>query len=155
MPSKKKNHIHKLGEKSRSAAIMCTDYRFWPSTIKYIKETFDPAMMDLETVLGGPEKLAGKTEASHVAMNELAISDIFHQLQEVFLVMHQDCEVYNGGSLSFGSPEDEEKQARTELQTAGAKINKKFPDLKIIKLYAYFEGDEIKFKEIKIAGKIK
>ncbi len=145
---KPKGGVHKLGAKSRAALIMCVDYRFWPSTIKHIKQTYNPAMMDLETTLGGPEKLAENSAGTHVALNELAISELFHQLEEVFLVMHQDCEVYDGGSLSFDSPEAEEAQVRKDMATATEKIKTKFPGLKIIKLYAYFEGDDVKFKQI-------
>lgn len=103
--------------------------------------------MDLETVLGGPEKLATDSPASHVALNELAISDVFHQLNEVFLVMHQDCEVYDGGSLNFESPEAEEEQVKKDLIAAADKIKEKFPELKVIKIFAYFDGDVTKFKE--------
>ena len=144
----KKNQIQKLGSQSRSALIMCSDYRFWPATIKYIKETYNPAMMDLETNFGGPEKLAVGTNASHVALNELAISDIFHQLDEVFLVIHQDCEVYEGGSVSFESPEAEEADVRKDLQVAADKILQHHPKLKVIRLFAYFDVEDVKFKEL-------
>lgn len=144
---KKKNHVHKLGKEARSALISCSDYRFWPAAIKFIKEQYNPVMMDLETHFGGPEKLAIGSESSHVLLNEVAMSGIFHQINEVFLVSHQDCDAY-GGSIAFESPEVEEELIRKDLVKGAEVIAQKYPKVKIIKLFAYFDGDDVKLKEV-------
>ena len=120
----------------RSAVLSCIDFRFQEAINKFILEHNLNGNTDRIGLAGGVKKLGEMFE-------ELSISEDLHQVDDMYLINHQDCGAY--GPAVAQDQQQELKTHTRDLLTAKKLINEKYPQVNV---YTYFLTLEKEFIEI-------
>jgi carbonic anhydrase len=138
-----KNH------KCKYLALICLDWRLHPQSELYFKTKFKN--FDLCSLAGSVKNLNNK-KLSYFLMNQIKISLNLHKIEGIILTIHKDCGAY-GGSKVFKDEEEEYLHHLKELKKASLIIKRKFPKLKIKKIFINLKEQkgnwQCFFKEIK------
>lgn len=126
--------------------IRCMDFRFQAVMDEWAKDNGLDKNYDL-VVLAGAQKSILDEDTAATALKQVELSNKLHESNTVILMAHQDCGAY-GGSKAFGGWEEERQRYIDDMTLAGAKINEKFPNLKIRKLILTFDDKIISFEEV-------
>ncbi|MFA6421976.1 MAG: carbonic anhydrase [Candidatus Buchananbacteria bacterium] len=134
--------------KKVSIAVLCMDYRFWPDTLPLLEEKYGE--FDLIEIAGGSKSLVLPLEPEDriTLLENISISIKLHHAERIILTNHIDCGAY-GGSTKFKTHDKELAFHKEELEKAEMVIEKKFPELEVVKLIIYKnDKDEIKLIEV-------
>ena len=111
--------------------VACIDFRFQ----KYIKDWLEKNFQNKTYDYVG---FAGSTKNLETIMGKLDISVRLHQIKEVVLIHHEECEAYGAESTHDRHAED--------LKKAKQIISTKYPDIQVSLFYIHLDGE---FEEIK------
>ena len=111
--------------------VACIDFRFQ----KYIKDWLEKNFQNKTYDYVG---FAGSTKNLETIMGQLDISVRLHQIKEVVLIHHEECEAYGAESTHDRHAED--------LKKAKQIISTKYPDIQVSLFYIHLDGE---FEEIK------
>lgn len=131
-----------------SIAVLCMDYRFWPNTLPLLEEKYGE--FDLVEIAGGSKSLVSPLEPEDkvTLLENISISIKLHHAERIILTNHIDCGAY-GGSVKFKTHDKELVFHKAELGKAEKLIEKKFPELEVVKLIIYKnDKEEIKLIEV-------
>lgn len=117
----------------------CIDPRFLAAQFRYWTDRYGEGKFEMPSHAGGAKQFAETAEEGHYGLFDLAIALDKHHAQEIVLVTHEDCAAY-GGSKKFGGATEETQFHREQLAKAEQTIRKKFPDIKIVKIFYTFDG---------------
>lgn len=129
--------------------LLCIDFRFWQTTLEFVKNKLKIKSFDILALAGGAKSLASPTKKIYqqTVLGNIKISVDLHQIQKIILVNHQDCGAY-GGSQRFKSLKEEITFRQKELQKAKKFLSKIYPKLKVIKIFVFKIGINFRFKII-------
>lgn len=108
----------------QAVVVSCMDFRLR----KYLR------IWTTKTILGGFDRvaLAGGVKNLPFVLDQVELSHKLHQIEEVYLINHEDCGAY-GEEGNF-------KKHKKDLIYAKRTIKEKFPKLKIVPLYLKMNG---------------
>ncbi|MBI3638510.1 hypothetical protein HY227_02095 [Candidatus Wolfebacteria bacterium] len=126
--------------------IHCIDFRFGNGVHDFIKNDMGLNCFDIVSLAGGAKNLASPAEdfLLETVLENTEISQRLHHIKKIILVNHMDCGAY-GGSAKFENLEAETEFHKSELEKAAKVILEKFPNMEIVKIFAYYEEDKGKF----------
>jgi carbonic anhydrase len=126
--------------------IHCIDFRFWQALHENIKKELKIENFDIISLAGGAKNLSSPFERHMLdtILKNAEISGRLHHIKKVILVNHMDCGAY-GGSAKFENLEAEIEFHKSELEKAAVVISEKFPNIEIVKMFAYYQEGEEKF----------
>ena len=105
--------------------VSCIDFRFQ----KYIRTWLEDTMKNKTFDYVG---YAGSVKDLDTIMGQLEISKRLHNINEVYLINHEDCGAYR----ELGTPE----KHREDLLKAKTAILEKYPDLMVNLYYLHLDG---------------
>ena len=125
----------------KALVLHCIDFRLGQPIKKYLEGQNLLGDADIVAVAGAAKNLvspASQAESDFV-MKQIEISRRLHHIQEIILINHTDCGAYGGNDELVAS----------DLPESAAKINEKFPDLKIKMVLAKIDSqNNINFENI-------
>jgi len=124
----------------------CIDFRFWEALFSFVRQRFGIDRFDPLILAGGAKNLASPALSAmpEVTFFNIDVSHRLHHIKHVVVTNHIDCGAY-GGSAKFAGKEEEIAFHKQELEKAARLIAEKYPDLKIIKVFASRRGEEPEF----------
>jgi carbonic anhydrase len=144
--------LYKENHKAQACALFCMDFRFKNATLEYLKREQDLVDLDIVVLAGASKNIVNpKIPADQkVALQQLELSCNLHHIDKIVIIDHADCGAY-GGAKAFGNNLAKEEEAhKKNLREAKKILSKKFPNQKIILIYANLKNQsEIVFEEIK------
>jgi hypothetical protein len=129
-----------------AALLTCVDFRFWREAVDFAESELRIKDFDFPS-LPGAAKAINECRDNDVSSQCISVPCNLHNAEKIIIVNHADCGAY-GGAIKFnGDIEAEQKFHENELQKAKEKILAKYPDKKIILIYAKLvdDGDNIEF----------
>lgn len=140
--------MENIFEKHSCDALMvhCIDFRFWEGLHKFAKENLKLSCFDIVSLAGGAKNFSSPSEnfLCEAAILNGEISKKLHHIKKIVLVNHMDCGAY-GGSAKFENLKTETEFHKSELEKAAAVMSEKFPNMEVVKIFAYYEEGEEKF----------
>ncbi len=121
--------------------IACLDFRFIRPIQDWLKELGLRENHDFLTVAGASKQIAqpDKEAYQEFILKQIDISVNLHQINQLFLINHEDCGAY-GGQAAFKSAAAEKQKHVEDLNAAEQYLRAKYPHLQIVKVYAYLNG---------------
>ncbi len=129
MSTKAKRHV---AHECNAIVISCMDFRLRKYLRAWASSTLDTGGYDRVAIAGGVKNLG-------VIVDQVSLSAQLHNINEVYLINHEDCGAY-GAEGSF-------EKHKEDLLFAQTIIEQKFPDMKIIPLYLKLNGEFIRVNE--------
>lgn len=128
--------------------LACIDFRFHQLLSEPLK-SLGITSYDLKCDAGGVKYLISQDKAAvrDWILENMAISKRLHGIKQVVLINHYDCGAY-GGNAAWGSDAEQSSFQAEQLRKAKNLVAGKFPDLKIITLFALFMEGRLELKEI-------
>ena len=120
----------------QAAVLHCIDFRFQEAIDQFLAKQGLNGNTDRIGIAGGVKNMGEM-------FNELSISERLHQVQEMYLINHQDCGAY--GPETAKDADVELQTHKSDLLTAKTIIHEKFPNVNV---KAYFLTLEMEFVEI-------
>jgi hypothetical protein len=124
------------------------DFRLQNEIRRWIREQGIVGDYDEVSLAGSAKDIVSGTEAERAhLLKQIKISTNLHCSCQVVLIHHSDCGAYNG-AYNFKSVEEEFSQQAEDMQKAEDIIKNKFPEIKVIKVWAKMkdeEGKEVEF----------
>ena len=144
--------LYKENHKAQACALFCMDFRFKNAILEYLRREQDLVDVDIVVLAGASKNIVEpKIPADReVVLQQLELSCKLHHIGKIVIIDHADCGAY-GGTKAFGNNLTKEKEAhKKNLRRAKEILNKKFPNQKIILIYANLKNQsEIVFEEVK------
>lgn len=141
---------HQHQHEAEAIVIFCMDFRFWQATLKFLEEELGLNSFDLCCLAGASKNfIEPKTkDAALFVENQIKLSLDLHKIKKIVIVDHADCGAY-GGRRAFKDEEQERSAHLENLRKVKMMLAEKFPEQKIVLIYANLEGDQIKFECVK------
>jgi len=141
LPFKFKN-IHSCG----AVVLTCIDFRFWRETLEFVEKELSIKSFDFPSLPGSAKAINGFVDGD-IAMQCVGVPYDLHHARKLAIVNHQDCGAYGGSEVFNGDEIAEQKFHEAELKKARIKILAKYPELKVILVYAKLAdaGENIEF----------
>lgn len=117
----------------------CIDPRFLAAQFRYWTARYGEGKFEMPSHAGGAKQFVETAADGHYGILNLTIALEKHHAQEIVLATHEDCAAY-GGSKQFKGFEAEMEFHKKQLAKAEQTILKKFPDVKIVKVFYTFDG---------------
>ena len=120
-------------------ALGCMDFRMWEDNVEFLKKGFGIDSFDFVN-LPGAGKAINESEEEDIVNFSLKVAFEKHNAQGIVVINHNDCGAY-GGSGKFNNPIEEKDFHKEELLKCHQIIKKRFPDKKIVLIYAEVLND--------------
>jgi len=121
-------------------ALSCIDGRFIKRTIDWVSEKTG-GTFDFRTEVGCTKAILDCPDDCQRFFSVIETSLSLHSIKEVWLIDHIDCGAY-GGSKGFKDSEEEKNFHTEKLNKAAEIISKRYPDLKVKKIYVTWDSVE-------------
>ena len=132
-----------------AVALSCIDFRFWKETVEFIEKELNIKDFDFPS-LPGSAKAINEGEENGLAFSCISVPVELHHAQKIVIINHEDCGAYGGSKKFDGNKEAEQKFHAEELQKAKEKILAKYPEKKVILIYAKLTEAESGIEFVKI-----
>lgn len=132
-------------------AVTCMDFRMWKKVVAFLEEQFDVQENDASFSPGAAKAIIESESGDAVDM-ALKVAFENHQAKGLVIVNHNDCGAYGGEAKFEGNLEAERKFHKAELRKAYKLVKEKFPEKKVVLIYAEVDFENIvRFIEISSA----
>lgn len=127
--------------------LHCADHRFQDEFNKWCRNQGIIGQYDLMSKAGAVFQLNNGQAA--IVLDEMKELIEAHEIEQVIIMNHQDCLAY-GTSNAFTNKENEFGHHQAELRQAQQTIQKKFPGIKVRKVFAHRDPktEEIAIKDV-------
>jgi len=136
----------------RTIVLSCLDYRVIAGLPAWLAAQGLAGRFDLVAAAGGAKNLASPRRGGDrdFILEQFAIAGRFHALEEVILIIHEDCQAY-GGRQAFGAPGQERAHHEQELRQAGEIVRAKLPHLRVRLVFAPLDpaADAVSFEAVR------
>lgn len=113
----------------QAIVVNCIDFRLRKSLRSFLTSHLDEGGYDRVAIAGAVKNLPFVVE-------QIAISERLHKIQEIYLINHEDCGAYGA--------EGTYEKHKEDLLFAKTILSQKFPKLKIILYYLKLNGEFVK-----------
>jgi len=129
-----------------AVVLTCIDFRFWREILEFIEKELGIKSFDFPS-LPGAAKAINECADGDVSMQCISVPCDLHHVKKAVIINHQDCGAYGGSKVFKGDDTAEQSFHEAELNKAKAKILARYPDLKVILIYAKLvdDGENIDF----------
>jgi carbonic anhydrase len=140
-----------MSHNCKAILFHCIDFRLINETSRWMNEQSLIGDCDVVAVAGSSKAIVdGSDNIRDFLLGQINTSCTLHNCQQVVLVHHSDCGAYRN-SYNFASPEEEKAKQVIDMKKAEEIIKDRFPELKVIKIWAQMadsDGKNVEFAEI-------
>lgn len=135
--------IHKCD----AVVLSCIDFRFWEKIIKFVKNVLKIKVFDFSLLPGACKYIVDSHSKNDLAMKCISVPMYLHHANIVVIVNHADCGAYGSLKAFDGNVKKEQEFYEKELKKAKKIILEKYPDKKVILIFAKLvdDGNDIEF----------
>jgi hypothetical protein len=124
-----------------TVVLTCIDFRFWKETVQFIESELGIKTFDFPS-LPGSAKAINESNDEEFIFGCISVPIELHHAEKIVIINHQDCGAYGGSAKFNGDEKTEQEFHENELKKAKEKISAKYPDKKIILVYAKLVDDK-------------
>lgn len=123
-----------------AVVLSCIDFRFWKETVEFVENELGIKNFDFPS-LPGSAKSINESNDERFVFGCISVPVELHHAEKIVIINHQDCGAYGGSAKFGGDNEAEQKFHEEELKKAKEKILAKYPEKKIVLVYARLVND--------------
>lgn len=125
----------------KAMLLGCKDFRFPKDLIRHMEDLGFESDFDPVLLAGGAKNLSSPSKPCRfeTVLDEIESSIKLHEIDVVILSTHTKCGAVDKKFENIGM---EIEFHKAELDKAAEVVAEKFPSLKIIKIFAYYEGEK-------------
>jgi hypothetical protein len=117
----------------RAGVIMCLDFRFRKQTLYCIEVAYRLRAFDLASLPGSSR---GMSRESQMAISCVTVPCDLHNIETIIVIHHADCGAYGGSKIFNFDSELEQKFHEDELRKSKKEILERYPEKRVILIYA-------------------
>ncbi|MFZ2192965.1 MAG: carbonic anhydrase [Candidatus Moraniibacteriota bacterium] len=131
--------------KCEAVLVLCLDFRFRKESRLCIRDSFKIQALDLVGIPGSAQSFL---KGAMVSWKALKVAIERHGCKTVYILQHADCGAYKGIIKSLNGF-DEEIFQRNQMYIFEHKILKKYPHVRVVKVYARLIDNDTKIQFVR------